>query len=324
MMKVPPSIRAHYENQLEQYQALQNRVGELIGSLKPTHWHYEGRVKELESYALKIESGRVPNPRALEDFFACTVVVRNAAEISGAEQLVEQHFSIRERRPPDQFQTRKRAHEFSFDDLRLYVNLKTLPHLPLTGLEDLKFEIQIKTFLQHAWSIATHDLIYKSADVQWAKSRIAFQIKAMLEHAELAIEKAEDLSTADLVARTDPSTSEIRYLIEVISERWPTERMPVDVKRLAENINSALRCLKIKKDQLATILDVETAAGRGTRLLDLSPYGAVLQSIFYQNWTALEEFVRRADERSRLTIPANVEAPEGETLPPASHRLIYI
>jgi hypothetical protein len=40
-------------------------------------WFFTWRLKELESFALKIETGRVSNPVALEDFFACTIVLRS-------------------------------------------------------------------------------------------------------------------------------------------------------------------------------------------------------------------------------------------------------
>src|SRR6185295_542993 len=81
----------------------------------------------------------------------------------------------------------KGTHEFSFDDLRLYTKWKPDVTLPTPTFAGVVFELQIKTFLQHAWSIATHDLIYKTDSISWPKERVAFEIKAMLEHAENAI-----------------------------------------------------------------------------------------------------------------------------------------
>jgi hypothetical protein len=73
-MKVPASIRKLYEEQLEVNQRLKLKVDERIKNLRAERWHYESRLKQEQSFALKVESGRVPNPAALEDFFACTLV----------------------------------------------------------------------------------------------------------------------------------------------------------------------------------------------------------------------------------------------------------
>ena len=99
-MKVPASIRGLYEDQKAVNYRLRAVVDERMKGLKDARWHYEGRVKELPSFVLKIESGRFREPEALEDFFACTLVVANAREIDAAERLVRESFTLKERRPP--------------------------------------------------------------------------------------------------------------------------------------------------------------------------------------------------------------------------------
>ena len=186
-MKVPASIRRLHEDQKAINDRLKAAIDERMRGLKNPRWHYESRVKELPSFALKIESGRFDNPRSLEDFFACTIVVANSTEIDEAEKLIDENFALQERRPQHPSHTHKASYAFPFDDLRLYVALADKPSVPPTDLIGIVFEVQIKTFLQHAWSIATHDLLYKTDDANWSKERIAYQIKAMLEHAEVSI-----------------------------------------------------------------------------------------------------------------------------------------
>src|SRR5207247_360952 len=113
----------------------------------------------------------------------------NSTEIDQAEALIRENFTVNERRPRQRDRTHKAPHAFPFDDLRLYVRVPNTPASPPTDLVGILFEVQIKTFLQHAWSIATHDLLYKADDANWNKERIAYQIKAMLEHAEISIQE---------------------------------------------------------------------------------------------------------------------------------------
>ena len=153
-MKVPASVRRIYEDQLPLYSRLKKMVDGRVAGLKQPRWHYESRVKELDSFALKLESGRCDPPTELEDFFACTLVVANATEIASAEEKVVSTFQVRVRRPASDEQTHKSSECFPFDDLRLYVTVPDRPSAPPTDLSGRLFEIQIKTFLQHAWSIA--------------------------------------------------------------------------------------------------------------------------------------------------------------------------
>src|SRR5260221_13552500 len=98
-MKISASIRAVYDAQLDSRVNLKHRVDALLRSRLKEGWHYESRVKTIESFTLKLESGRFDEPSALEDFFAATVVVRNGLEVSEAEKKIKPLFTFKERRP---------------------------------------------------------------------------------------------------------------------------------------------------------------------------------------------------------------------------------
>ena len=83
-MKVSGSIRCIYDDQKATNERLKKMVDRRILGFKDSRWHYESRVKELVSFALKIETGRFEEPATLEDFFACVVVVANASELKQA------------------------------------------------------------------------------------------------------------------------------------------------------------------------------------------------------------------------------------------------
>ncbi len=144
-------------------------------------------------------------------------------------------------------------------------------------VHSLLFEVQVKTILSHAWGKATHDIMYKSNEFSWGKSRVAFQIKAILEQAEFAISQ---------IGRTEdgyyPASDEFEQkngIIEWLEEHWP-QRLPSDVKRLADTIFIMCAELNISVAELKQYLERDSEEGKGSKLLNLSPFLAIQQTLF--------------------------------------------
>lgn len=317
-MKIDKRIRDAYQIQHAECSLLESEVAK-IQSLLDRRWHYEARLKSQESFALKVEAGLFRKNLVIEDFFACTIVVANNAEITKALELIASEFEIRYRRPKNDIQTKIPPTDFRFDDLRLYCKLKPPNYLPPAPLHKIIFEIQIKTFLQHAWAIATHDLTYKTDAVSWAKVRIAHQIRAMLEHAELSIEQVEKLATSTLVAKEFMEYDEITGIIETLKRHWSPERLPRDLLRLANNTRDAMRAIGIKLEDLDRKLTDETRAGRGSNLENLSPYGCIMQTILNSFPT---EVAAAQIPQKQIAISGAVELPP--TLPALDQRVFRI
>lgn len=311
-MKIPASVRRLFEDQKGTNERLKVQVDARIQGLKDSRWHYEGRIKGLASFALKLESGRFAQPQALEDFFACTLVVPNAAEIERAQRIVLENFALVDKRPPHSGETHKSPDAFPFDDLRLYI---TLPHeaaLPPTDLTGVVFELQIKTFLQHAWAIATHDLVYKTDDANWSKERIAYQTKAMLEHAEMSIQEAELLATCTSLAKQDRRTAQTKEGIALVKRQWSSEELPSDVRRLTQNILHLLEGLGIDWARLEQVLESGKQARSGMHPANLSPFLTIVQYLFgfeKDRMKRLLEGRSSGSKRVRILIPTEVEMP---------------
>lgn len=320
-MKVNKQIRDVYEDGKPRYVRLAEEVRDTLKSkAEDRSWFFIARVKELPSFALKLETGRVENPQALEDFYACTLVVPTMKLIDDAEKLVLDHFDQAGRRPAQDNKTHKSPSEFTFDDLRLYVKRRPQSSGKNDDLSGIVFEVQIKTVLQYAWSIATHDLIYKTDTVSWPKERIAFQVKAMLEHAEIAISEAERISDAYGVAKMDQRTESILLIIDRAKRFWQRDALPEDLKRLAENILSLLGAAKVPVNDLERLLAQEKAR-IGLIPRDLSPYAFVLQALAQDATVRFQEKFERAT-RVRLLIHNGMDVPDWMKQPHA--RIINI
>lgn len=311
MQKVSNSIRSCFEDQIEPNNRLKASVDELIRPAAfDRGWHYASRVKRIESFAQKLETGRVKGAKSLDDFFACTIVVKNATEIQTVLALVLEHCTEKYRQPKRADLTYNSPEQFRFDDLRLYVTLNQPPGLPTSDIYVITFEVQIKTFLQYAWGIATHDLVYKTDSISWSKARIAYQIKAVLEHAEVSIAQAENLSKSSELAKQDDRTKELIEIVGLLKASWQPEFLPTDLKRLGETVQQLLQATQISLAQLTAALAAETADNRGTHTLNLSPYGVIVQSLLFRQTAKMDAYLKAPKVRFKILIPAEVSVPD--------------
>jgi ppGpp synthetase/RelA/SpoT-type nucleotidyltranferase len=307
MMKIMKSISDLYEEQHPLFIQLQKRVDEVFLANKHKAWHYFSRVKEQESFALKLETGRVPDASALEDFFACTLVVENSSKFAEARALIGKYFDVDYQRPKSADFTHKAPDAFPFDDIRMYVRFKQVAYTPDTPVNTALFEVQVKTFLQHAWSIATHDLIYKSDAISWARERVAFQVKAMLEQAEIVIGSAEHLATIPEMDKTNGYFNDLRKVLSFITSSFVKDDLPRNTLLLAKNTNELLKSLNLKVGDLKQAIKAENASGNGVYTRNLSPYAIIVQSLINQGSANLQEYLTGSGaERFKVFIPLEV------------------
>lgn len=310
-MRVPLSIRDLYQERFSEYEALGKRVIEFLRPKLDLNWHFIDRLKSLESYAQKIETGRCSDPRAMEDYYACTIVVPNSSAVDAAEAIVLAHCDLVERRPRDPKVTKSNPDSFKFDDLRLYVCIKQDPALPPSPLTKLKFEVQIKTFLLHAWAIATHDLTYKTDGVRWGKERVAFQIRAMLEHAEISIKEVEKLSASASLQRSSARMDELQDMIRFLRGTWEPASLPRNIKSLAESVQQVCDLAQISMEELRQALEADIARGQGLRSVNLSPYGIIIQALLNHQQKKVLDLLRSDREGKKVFLPSEVMLPEG-------------
>lgn len=305
-MKILNSINKIYEDQFIINAKLKDKVENLLKREIKSSWFFDSRLKKLESFALKIETGRFENPMKLEDFYGCLIVVENTNEIEIAIEKVQKFFIEIYRRPKEKDFTHKNSDSFPFDDLRLYVKLKNEEYLPQEPINDIVFEIQIKTFLQHAWSITTHDLIYKSEKISWSRERVAFQIKAMLEQAEVSISGVDRLSELPELTKENSKFKLLKEIQKIIIELWPKADLPSDILRLSQNTFELISALRINSEELRTILKSESQQGRGINTRDLSPYNIIVQSIINQKANSIKEYLNFKKGKFKLFIPNEI------------------
>lgn len=301
-MKIPLSIKDLYASKHTTYVALQGSVDKWVESVKNTKWHYESRVKELESFALKFETGRFDSASIFDDFFGGMIVVSAHSEIVKVEEMLREKFILVTKKPNNRAFATYSPEHFVFDDLRLYLKFDKNNFLSpaVESLDGLIFEIQVKTFLQHAWALSTHDLVYKSENISWSKHRVAYQVKAMLENIELSISSAEALSCNDMINKEDKRFKKLGKIVTLIESKWDTESLPADKKRLAENIYECIDKLNFSLLDLKEVID---KTGCNT-LKNISPHQSILMALINER---IDLFRNENPKKLKLLISEELE-----------------
>ena len=301
MLKIPHSVTQYFESLQERYSDLERVVAAIVDqNIRNQNWLFLHRIKSRESFYFKLQTGRLKE--AQEDFLACTIVVENAQRILDAEKALTNYFTLCERRPMRKELTYNDPERFAFDDLRLYLKLKDRDCRDAQELDGLVFEFQVKTFLQHAWSIATHDLIYKPvAGTDWAMARVAFQIKAMLEHAEVSIEQAGGIAKSNILDKENKRTTLLKDVEQKLKEHWK-DGLGLHVRRLAENILRLSVLFKCSIDDIFGWIEIDTANKRGASLVSYSPYEVALEAIIGHLPDARDKISEQLKQKQNIKV----------------------
>jgi ppGpp synthetase/RelA/SpoT-type nucleotidyltranferase len=217
----------------------------LISFCEKNHFAYTYRYKEVESLAEKIETGRYPTWDSIDDLFAATIIIPNLNKEPMVIEFIENVFVKNEiKRRGSTF---KAPDVFRFDATRIIAQLKPSSN-EKQRIHELKFEIQIRTAFEHAWSVATHSLIYKSDKINWNAIRLSAQIKASVEQLDMLISGFSEVDK-HIVTHKWPDINYKEQILNFVMEsldnnKIPDELRPKDLTRFAENMFALLKSSK--------------------------------------------------------------------------------
>lgn len=129
----------------------------------------------------------------------------------------------------------------------------------------------------------------------------------MLENAELSISEMKKLTSCALLDKCDNETTEIASVIAQIKSPW-TElgTLPANFQGLAKNVIDLSDRLRVSLEEVWDILDAATATGRGAKLLNLSPYAAILEALINERGGDIFKPLLHVKNKSFVFVPGEI------------------
>jgi ppGpp synthetase/RelA/SpoT-type nucleotidyltranferase len=263
-MILDPKLYSKYKLYFPYFEFIQNKVDEtLLNFSKKNGFAYSSRLKTFESLCEKIETGRYSSWNDIDDLIGCVIIIPNLSQEIEVLKFLESVFEIDIARKRGS--TFKNYDTFKFDSTRLIARLKKTDEKANDEIFNIKFEVQIRSAFEHAWSVTTHDLAYKSPTITWQMLRLSTQLKSSVEQLDMIVLGAKEVSKQI----TKYKWPEIDIKIEILKflntsfekSLIPNELKPKDFSRLVDNIyyliinNLNIRNSKQWKKKLKQITD---------------------------------------------------------------------
>lgn len=151
------------------------------------------RVKELDSFLEKIERQGYTKPfDEVEDICGIRIICYYQSDIHRIQKIIEQEFWVQENQNK---QEQLEPNEFGYRSIHFIAKVKSdWTNAPnYRHLDELKFEVQLRTILMHSWAEIEHKLSYKSETHIPKRLRRKFSmISAKLEEADGQFEEIRD------------------------------------------------------------------------------------------------------------------------------------
>jgi len=209
----------------------------LFNYCQENHFAYSSRYKTLDSIAEKIETGRFSSWSDLDDLFAATIVIPN---LKFEDEVIKYLISTFE-----QVEIKKRGTDSKDPQIFRFSSTRFVGKYKPKGSEDniindIGFEIQIRTAFEHAWTVATHSLSYKTDEIDWRIFRLTAQLKSSVEQLDMLISGYDDIYkhiTKHKWPLIDKKIELIQFIKQQISnKKIPNEHIPKDLSRFCDNI----------------------------------------------------------------------------------------
>jgi ppGpp synthetase/RelA/SpoT-type nucleotidyltranferase len=237
---VPATIAQRYSLGRPHFEFVASRVRETVLSYcEKNGFAFVGRIKDVESVAEKLETGRFSKWSDIDDFYGCTIVVPTLKEEGGVVEFLKDVFQVVEIK----FRgvTKKNPQIFRFDASGFIGKLKPRDSLDeATPSYQIAFEVQVCTAFEHAWATTTRSIAYKSDAVDWRRIRLAAQMKAAVEQLDGVIISFDALAPS--IASHDWPETNAKALLEkgmneLIKDGFvPREVEPLSWMRFCESL----------------------------------------------------------------------------------------
>ncbi len=165
-MTFEEKIKWYSTNRLK-YESLAKNIENLIHTvldLKKVPYHsVSSRCKSEESYKHKIEKKDSINPIDIHDLAGIRIIGYVSSDVKKISNIIRENFNIDETHSIDKATTLG-IDKVGYKSVHFVARLprKRLDLTEYKQFEDMFFEIQIRTILQHAWAEIEHDKSYKS------------------------------------------------------------------------------------------------------------------------------------------------------------------
>ncbi|RKR05860.1 ppGpp synthetase/RelA/SpoT-type nucleotidyltransferase [Flavobacterium sp. 90] len=149
------------------------------------------RTKAFDSISNKIiKKNKYTDLNEITDIVGIRIITYLESEVDNVEKLIRKEFKIDEKNSIDK--RKLQTDQFGYRSLHIVGSLDE-SRLKLTEYEiykGLKFEIQIRSVLQHAWAEIEHDLGYKGkSSIPDSYVRSFNRVAALLESADLEFDR---------------------------------------------------------------------------------------------------------------------------------------
>lgn len=155
-----------YKENFSKFEEFTNEVKTRIEKLfKNSDYSIKARTKSIDSFSEKItrDGKNYTDPLIqITDLSGVRIVVPSIDEISKVENKIRENFKIDE---VNSSTKKKNNDEFGYKSRHLIISFdETITASPMfSKYKGLKCEIQIRTFLEHAWASIEHRINYKSS-----------------------------------------------------------------------------------------------------------------------------------------------------------------